>query len=314
MTSVRARIGQLRAQTVSLGFAAGWAVVKALPVQVAARGFEWGADLAVRRDGPGAGQLRRNLRRVIGASATEVELEALLKQAMRSYARYWLETFRLPKMDKDSVRANLEANTIGGNYVDDAVAAGRGYVLALPHIGNWDVSGLWLVGRTGAGFTTVAERLKPESLFDRFVAYRESLGMEVLALTGDEQPPTSLLIGRLKAGGGVCLVADRDLSQRGIEVDFFGEPARMPAGPAMLAALTGADLLPVVMWFTEDGWAQRICAPIDVGAGTLRARVERGTQALAAQFAELIAVHPQDWHMLQPFWIADQPAAQTAER
>src|SRR5581483_6033714 len=111
-----------------------------------------------------------------------------------------------------------------------AIAQGNGVILALPHMGNWDHAGAWLAG-TGVPFTTVAERLNPASLFDRFVAFRESLGMEVVPLTGGTRPPFDLLADRLRAGGVLCLLADRDLTSTGVEVDFFGMPARMPAGP-----------------------------------------------------------------------------------
>jgi KDO2-lipid IV(A) lauroyltransferase len=244
------------------------------------------ADAATVRNGQAVRQLRSNLRRVVGPAISERDLDELVGKAMRSYARYWLETFRLPKMDKPAVVANVNGNTVGAEHVEAALARGRGYVIAVPHAGNYDVAGLWVVDRFGS-FTTVAERLRPESLFDRFVAYRESLGMEVVALTGGERAPTAVLTERLRAGGGVCLVADRDLSAHGMQVDFFA-------------------LLPVGLWFTDDGgWAQRICAPIELPEGRLRDRVQAGTQALADRFAELIAAHPSDWHMLQKLWLDD---------
>ena len=128
------------------------------------------------------------------------------------------------------------------------MAAGRGVVLALPHSGNWDMAGVWLV-QTHGTFTTVAERLKPESLYRRFIDYRESLGFEVLPLSGGERPPFEVLCERLRDNRMVCLMAERDLTRTGVEVDFFGEPTRMPAGPAKLAIETGAALLPAHCWF-----------------------------------------------------------------
>ena len=169
-------------------------------------------------------------------------------------------------------------------------------------MGNWDVAGIWLIDRYGKPFTTVAERLKPESLFDRFVAYRQGLGMEVVALTGGQRSAVSVLTERLQDGQGVCLVADRDLSSQGVEVDFFGHPARLPAGPAMLAATTGAPLLPVGLWFEGDGWGLRIYPPIELTGARLRDRVRGATQTLADVFAADIAARPSDWHMLQKFW------------
>ncbi|PZS12768.1 MAG: phosphatidylinositol mannoside acyltransferase [Pseudonocardiales bacterium] len=294
-----------RGRAVDLGYAAGWGVLKAVPQGVSARAFRAGADAAAVRNGAGTRQLRRNLRRVVGRGVSELRMDRLVGQSLRSYSRYWLETFRLPKMDHRDVAARLDANAEGTEHLDAAMAAGQGAIIVLPHMGNWDVSGLWFVER-GFPFATVAERLEPASLYDRFVAYRESLGMEVLALTGGLRSPMEVLAERLRAGGAVCLVADRDLSRNGIEVQFFGEATRMPGGPALLAARTGAPVLPVGLWFTEDGWGHRVNPPIELPTGRrLRDRVSAGTQAVADVFAREIAAHPTDWHMLQPLWLAD---------
>lgn len=307
-------VPDLRAGAVELGFAAGWTAVKSVPAPIATRAFRAAADAATVRNGAGVRRLRRNLRRVVGPDAPESQLDGLVGDALRSYARYWLETFRLPRMDHRAIAARADQNMTGAEHLDAAMAAGRGVVLALPHMGNWDVGAVWLIHH-GVPFTTVAERLKPESLYDRFVAYRNGIGMEVLPLTGGDRPVTEVLGERLRAGGCVALVGDRDLSRSGVQVQFFGEPARMPPGPALLSATTGAPLLPVSMWFTDGpdgpGWGERVGEPIDaVGAvggvaGRLRDRVQLGTQALADWFAVEIARHPADWHMLQKLWLAD---------
>jgi len=296
-------VGDLRAHAVDLGFAAGWGAVKALPSPFTRRAFQAVADAATVRNGKGARQLRKNLRRVV-PTASERELDELVGEGLRSYARYWLETFRLPKMDRGAVVARIDSQSTGGEHIDAAARAGRGLILALPHMGNWDVAALWLVAH-GHPFTTVAERLKPESLFDRFVAYRESLGMEVLPLTGGVSPAEALAV-RLRAGRTVCLVADRDVSRSGVEVQFFGEATRMPGGPALLAATTGAALLPVSLWFTPDGgWGQWIGPPLELPGERLADKVRCGTQALADEFEKQIAKRPTDWHMLQKLWLSD---------
>jgi phosphatidylinositol dimannoside acyltransferase len=306
-------LARARARAVDLGYAAGWGALKSVPPGVSARAFRAGADLAAARNGAGVRQLRKNLRRVAGPDTSESALDELVGDALRSYARYWLETFRLPKMDHGDVVARVDANAEGSEHLDAAMAAGRGAIIVLPHMGNWDVSGLWFVDR-GSPFTTVAERLEPASLYDRFVAYREGLGMEVLALTGGERSPMDVLAERLRAGRAICLVADRDLSRNGVDVQFFGETARMPGGPAMLAARTGAPVLPVGLWFTADGWGHRVNPPIELPGGRLSERVRAGTQAVADAFAGEIAAHPADWHMLQPLWLADLPARPDRER
>lgn len=309
MSGPRGRLDAAVGGITAAGYTLGWRAVRAIPETAAAAAFAHAADLATRRNGPSVRQLRANLARVTGHRLSANELDDLVRAGMRSYARYWLETFRLPSMDIEQTLARVTTENWAG--LQAAAESGRGVVFALPHSGNWDVAGLWLVQR-GYRFSTVAERLQPESLFDQFLAYRESLGMRVLALTGGDQPVVQVLAERLRAGEVVCLVAERDLSRHGVQVDFFGEPTRMPAGPALLAATTGAALMPAHLFFTPNGWGQWIGDPIDLGTGRLRDRVQRGTQALADTFATRIAKYPQDWHMLQRLWIADLDEARLA--
>jgi KDO2-lipid IV(A) lauroyltransferase len=288
---------------VDTGYAAGWAAVRALPQPVAAAGFAAFGDLAARRDTRGVRQLRANLARVVGP---DVELDPLVRQAMRSYARYWRETFRLSRITPAYVREH--SDMVGGDVLDKALGSGRGVVLTLPHCGNWEAAAVWLLDH-GAPFSTVVERVRPESLYERFVAYREGLGMEVLPLTGGDRPPADVLKERLHAGRVVCLLGDRDLTKRGVDVRFFGATARMPAGPALLAATTGAALLPVGLWFTRGGWGIRVHPEVPIAAGDrLRDQVAGATQEVADCFAGDIAQRPHDWHMLQRLWLADLPA------
>jgi phosphatidylinositol dimannoside acyltransferase len=302
----------VRERAVGLGYAAGWGMIKTMPRGMSARAFQAVADAATVRNGGGTRQLRKNLRRVVGPTMSELRMDALVGDALRSYARYWMETFRLPAMNIDDVVARADANMVGAEHIRSSLDRGKGVILALPHSGNWDAAACWLV-HTHGSFTTVAERLKPESLFDRFVAFRESLGMEVIPLTGGERPPTDVLTERLRNNGIVCLVADRDLSHNGIEVQFFGEATRMPAGPALLAATTGAALHPVHCRFVgDDSWGEWVGPEITLPEGRLRERVTHGTQALADAFAAKIAEYPADWHMLQRLWLADLPPRPSA--
>ncbi|MDJ0395481.1 phosphatidylinositol mannoside acyltransferase [Rhodococcus sp. G-MC3] len=279
------------------GYAAGWRLVRGLPDGMARRLFDFGADKAAARGG-GPQQLRRNLARVLGVAPKDVP-DDLVKASVRSYARYWREAFRLPSMDLDSQAAVIDGCVHGREHLDAAIDEGVGAVLALPHSGNWDMAGMWLVRYYGQ-FSTVAERLKPESLYQRFVDYRESLGFEIFPLSGGEVPPFAALSERLRENKVVCLLSERDLAKHGVPVTFFGEPTRMAAGPAKLAIDTGAHLLPVHCYFDGDGWGFTISPRIDVGGG-----VEGATQLLADTFASKIAEHPADWHMLQPLWLSD---------
>ena len=210
-------------------------------------------------------------------------------------------------MNQAALAERLDRVFIGAEKFDAALAGGRGAVMALPHSGNWDMAGVWLAQKYGT-FTTVAERLKPESLYDRFIAYRESLGFEVLPLTGGERPSMEVLAERLEANRFVCLMADRDLTRSGVQVDFFGEPTRLPAGPARLALETGAPLHPAHVYYDGDDCVVQIDDALDTSSGDVGVI----TQALADRFAVNIAAHPQDWHMLQPQWLADLSAQRRA--
>jgi lauroyl/myristoyl acyltransferase len=284
-------------QISDLGYAAGWRVVRAMPEFLARNAFDAGAHYAARNGGPA--QLRKNLARIIGTTPAKVP-DGLIRASLASYARYWREVFRLPSMDLEKLGAQLDSHFAGKEHIAAALDSGRGAIMALPHSGNWDMAGVWLVWKHGT-FTTVNERLKPESLYKRFITFRESLGFEMLPLSGGERPPFEVLAERLRDNRAVCLMADRDLTRAGVQVDFFGEPTLMPAGSAKLALETGADLIPVHCWYTAHGWEFSVSEPLDTSSGDVAVI----TQLLADRFARNIAAHPADWHMMQPQWLAD---------
>lgn len=280
-------------------FAAGWQLVKWLPERMAYRAFDTASDALWRRRGAGIEQFERNQLRIHPELDAD-QLSRLSREGMRSYLRYWCDAFRLPTWSREKV------NTFGLERVDildSAMADGKGVVIALNHGGNWDHAGAWACARYGQ-LTTVAERLKPEGLFDRFVAYRESLGMEIVPL-GDPDL-MRILARRLKEGRLVPLLGDRDLSRSGVEVDFFGSTASFPAGPAVLSMLTGAPLIPVTLWYSPTAGTGYIHDPIAVPVGGDRAeKVKVMTQEVANAFAEGLRDHSVDWHMMQPVWLDD---------
>lgn len=284
-----------------MGFGVGWAAIKRLPEPVVDRAFRAMADRTYAKNGQGVRQLRANLARVI-PEARSATLEETTHEGVRRYLRYWSEAFRLPSWSHERLRRTFDV-VEGLDELDAAVAAGSGAVMVSSHSGNWDLAAAWACDRYG-GIVTVAERLKPEGLYDKFVAYRESLGMEVLAL-GDEDTFRTLLL-RLEEGKLVCLVADRDLSGSGVPVDFFGETASMPAGPAMLSLLTGAPLMPVGLWHVEGGLQGRVTSALPHPEGVARKEQTVAlTQSMADAFADNIAAHPEDWHMMQRLWLSD---------
>jgi phosphatidylinositol dimannoside acyltransferase len=295
------RAAQARDRLVDAGYAAGWRAVRLLPEPVARQLFAAGGTLAVRRGGRGVRQLRANLDVVTGGRLDDAALDDLTRRGMRSYARYWQEAFRLPVISRERIVAHSVMP--GQEHLERARAEGRGVVLALPHSGNWDAAGVWLVDWLGGEFLTVVERLEPESLFRRFVEFREGLGMRVVPLTGGERPSAAVLREWLTAGGTTCLLVDRDLSGGGVPVTFFGRPTTMPGGPALLAAQTGAALLPAVCQFDGAGWRFVVHPPVPVdGPGRLRDRVTAGMQQVADAFAGTLAERPEDWHVLGRIW------------
>ncbi|MPQ99196.1 phosphatidylinositol mannoside acyltransferase [Modestobacter sp. I12A-02628] len=293
--------GRLRDRLVDLGYGLGWSLVQRVPESWARGAFRAGAAVAVRRDGRGVRQLRANLRVATGGRLGEQELDALTARALASYARYWQEAFRLPVISPRRVVEGTEV--VGLEHVLPAAEQGRGIVFALPHSGNWDAAGVWLVDFLGGEFLTVAERVRPESLYDRFVAFRASLGIRVLPLTGGERPSATVLREWVAAGGSTCLLVDRDLGSGGLPVTLFGRPATMPGGPGLLAAQTGAALVPVHCSFTPAGWRVVFCPEVVLPTGgRLRNRVATAMQQVADAFTETIGARPEDWHVLGPIW------------
>jgi phosphatidylinositol dimannoside acyltransferase len=292
------------------GYRVGWHLVRRMPGRLAYRTFDLIADVAWRRGGAGVRRLRSNYARVrpeLGPAA----LDALVREGMRSYLRYWCDAFRLPDVGVDQLVQTHRAE--GDGPVREQLATGRGAVMFLGHLGNWDSGGAWSTTPL-APVTTVAERLRPEELFAQFLAFRESLGMRIIPLTGGNDVFRELL-SALRGGALVALLADRDLTQGGVEVDLCGLPARMAVGPAALAVSTGAALHPVSVHYEPatglpGGRRHRVVirfhdrVPVPA-SGTTREKVQQMTQACADVIGAAIREHTQDWHMMQRVFVDD---------
>ena len=274
----------------------GWRIVRWLPEKTAYKLFSRGADFLVARNGKSVRRLRSNLIRVKPGYSVQA-MDALVTQAMRSYMRYWCDTFRFPDWSNERMTSTVQVHN--EHLLMEAIAAKTGVIVALPHAGNWDHAGAFFCNK-GVKLVTVVERLKPERLFNKFLEYRQAIGMEALPVDGRV---IATLASRLRSGQLVALVADRDLSRTGISVKFFDGIARMPAGPAVLALNTGAPLLSAYVSYTDTGIHidfQAVEVPLD---GDKEARVRSLVQQCADHFASGIARAPQDWHMLQRIWV-----------
>jgi lauroyl/myristoyl acyltransferase len=300
---------RLSERLTGVAYQLGWKVICRFPEPWVRWVFMAVAGVAWRRQGPKVQVLEANLRRALiyrdGDPVVDgKELRAVSRAALRSYARYWLEVFRLPMIPVERIVSGMHFRGPGKETMLAHLKAGRGVVIALPHLGNFEQAGVWVIASGAGTFTTVAERLKPESVYESFVRFRQTLGFEVLPLTGGASP-FGTLAARLRSGHLVCLVSDRDLKETGIEVELLGEKARI-AATAALAVHTGAALLPTATWFEEDGWGACIYDEILVPtSGTRAEKVAAMSQQMANVFSAAIAEHPQDWHMLQRVFLAD---------
>lgn len=291
-------------------YATGWRIVRALPERAAYGLFAQMGDQLWRQRGKGVQQLEKNLRRVL-PDATEADLRDVSREGMRSYLRYWCDAFRLPSWTEDEITHRHRA--INAHRLRDALSAGTGAIFAVPHAGNYDLTGAW-ASIHFAQVISVAERLKPERLYEEFLEYRRKVGMNILPHAGD--PGVFEELVRLVGNNGLlALVADRDLSRNGVQVEFFGEPSKMPIGPAAISMLTGAPVFAAGLYY--EGFRAHVHVPAPLTpppgdwAGSKRTdpdfidAAKAYTQSIADQMAVGIAKHPQDWHMLQPLFVAD---------
>lgn len=279
-----------------IAYLLGWWIVRTLPEKTAYSLFYSIGELTHRRNGKSIQRLRSNLHQV-KPELNEIELETLVAQSMSSYMRYWCDTFRIQNWSTERIRKTV--TTTNENFLLDPMNDGRGVVVALPHSGNWDHAGAYFCS-LGIPLVTVAERLKPEALFQKFLRHRESMGFEVLSL---DSRSFITLVKRAKEKRLIALVADRDLSQSGIDVNFFGSNARMPAGPALLAVKTGIPLVVAHVSYTQTGIHidfHEVQVPTQ---GSETERIEETVQMTAELFSVGIAQHPEDWHMLQRIWV-----------
>lgn len=293
-------ISEVRDAATEWAFTIGWRLTKRMPEAAGRAVFQAAADTMWRRSGDSVQQLERNLSR-IDPTWSRAELRDLSRQGMRSYLRYWFEAFRLPSWSPARISGTFDL--AGKELMDEAVRSGTGAVMVPCHMANWDHAGAWGCLRFG-GVTTVAERLRPEGLFNQFLAYRQTLGMDVLAI--GEPDIVRSLVHKVKEGRILALLGDRDISRNGVVVDLFGEPASLPGGPALIGLLSGRPVYPVTMWFDGDRTTGQVYPAVTAPSELSRSdQVRAMTQQIASAFEDGIRAHPTDWHMLQKVWLAD---------
>jgi KDO2-lipid IV(A) lauroyltransferase len=289
---------------VTAGYRSAAAYARSLPrpiVDVSARVLSRAAaTVSAERRMLVARHLRRARPELAGSA-----LDRAVDATFDSYARYWVDTFRLPQLTPADV--DFHFGVEGFHHIADPVAAGQGVILALPHLGGWEWAGFWLTRVMGLKVSVVVETVEPRSLFDFFADIRRQLGMNIIPLgpsAGSE------VLRSLKAGHVVCLLSDRDILGDGVELEFFGEATTLPAGPATLALRTGAPMVPVGCYFDgPHGHRAVLQAPLPAERqGRLRADVARLTGELAVRLEELIRAAPEQWHLQQPNWPSDYDA------
>jgi KDO2-lipid IV(A) lauroyltransferase len=280
----------------ALPYFVGWRLVRALPEKSAYSLFENIGKIVLSRNGAQMKRLRSNLQRVVPSNSPDA-MNRLMRAAVSSSMRYWCDTFRSSDWSKS--RISTTVTTTREELLTAPMKDGRGVVVALPHAGNWDHAGFYFCGM-GFPLVTVAERVKPEALFNKFLEYRQNMGMEVLPLDGRSM---GMLLQRAREGALIALVSDRDLSRSGVDVTFFGHPARMPAGAALLAIRTGIPLITAFVSYTNTGIHIEFNSVPIPSHGTEAERVTTVVQECADLFAKGIIAHPQDWHMLQRIWV-----------
>jgi KDO2-lipid IV(A) lauroyltransferase len=277
-----------------------WKVIGVLPEKSAYKLANVISDRVYSKNGKGVKRLRSNYRRVM-PNISERQLDEFTKDGMRSYLRYWFDTFRLNKWSKSRI---IETTfVVRENLLRDPIATKQGCIIALPHAGNWDHAAAYFCS-TGITLTAVVEKLKPEAIFKKFLAYRQSIGIEAIS---HKEKTIPILMERLNQGKLIALVADRDMSRNGIEVNFLGGIAKMPAGPAILALKTGAPLVTAYIRYLEKGieitFDETIKLPV---LGSEEEQIKIVTQSMADNFAKRIKDSPVDWHMLQRIWVDEE--------
>jgi KDO2-lipid IV(A) lauroyltransferase len=285
-------------------YRAGELLARRAPSPVARAGAWTAALAAAAASGDKRMLVRRNLERALGRPLARGEATRRTTAVFNWYARYYLESLKLPSLDASTIDAGFGYE--GVDAIERAARSGTGPILVMPHLGTWEWAAWWLALIPKMKVSAVVEPLEPPEVFEWFTSFRQRLGMDIIPLGPDAG---GRLAAAIRRGDVVCLLADRDVAGNGVEVDFFGERTRLPAGPALLALRTGAPLIPAAVYWRGSGRHAVALPPLDTRRlGGIRADVSRVVQAYAAALEHLIRAAPEQWHLMSPNWPSDYEA------
>lgn len=292
----------MKLRLVDFGYWLGWNALWIMPSRWAYFLFNKAAQIAWRKESKSIRQLELNLARVLDCDVSDPRIRPLSLKTMQSYMRYYCETFMLPRWTDEQLFGNVR--TEGSEQVMDALKTG-GVVLALPHLANWDWAGAWSA-RTFGSLCTVAERLRPEGVFQKFLKARTERGITLMPLTGDGGT-YEYLREHVNQGRVVALLSDRDVAKSGMSNEFFGHRASLPIGAALLAIDTGRPLITCAPWYDGDNLVISFDSEVVFDRSPVEGRdrvrlAQAVTKLIVTNFEKHISAHIENWHQLQPVW------------
>lgn len=254
------------------------------------------ADAYFFLDRRGRAAVLENLRKVHafkGQPVSRSELELAARKAFQNFGKYLVDFFRFSRLSEDELRRLVAIEH--REYVDQALAMGKGVVLVTAHLGNWELGGAALAGM-GYPINAVTLRQPSAKLNEFFQKHRRRRGMKIIPLGH----AVGALVHALRRNELVALLADRDYSMRADFVTFCGAPACLPRGPAWMAARTGA---PVVAGFMlrqpDDTFVLRMYPPIVPGDGMDREAIQA---AVCKVLEDVVCANPSQWFMFEKVW------------
>lgn len=292
----------MKSRLVDFGYWLGWNALWIIPSRWAYFLFNKAAQISWRKETKPIRQLELNLSRVLNCDVSDPRIRPLSLKTMQSYMRYYCETFMLPRWTDEQLFGKVR--TEGSEQVMDALKTG-GVVLALPHLANWDWAGAW-AAQTFGSLCTVAERLRPEGVFQKFLKARTERGITLMPLSGDGGT-YEYLREHVNQGRVVALLSDRDVAKSGMSNEFFGHRTSLPIGAALLAIDTGRPLITCAPWYDGDNLVISFDSEVIFDRSPVEGRdrvrlAQETTKLIVTNFEKHISAHPENWHQLQPIW------------